>query len=523
MNKKTGTMKRIKALIPVLLLLLTAFGCGSREGRQTADIIIKTQTEGEETGETEEGINLTETPAERKTSEVPETESEILSDTEAPARTETEAPAETETLIETETETETQAPFQTEETKETESEQEARVGKEIFFGHYVDAGIAALNTRTLQAEGSCLYDVLSEPLFTAESVRTMIGTYAFPETAYLGTEERTDDAVRRIAENRNLGGLTEESFSVRYALLTENADVRGFPSMLPAKNELTNESFDLLQESMFSIGEGVLVLHESSDGLFLFVQGSNYFGWIERRKAAFCSRPEFHSYLSSEYFLVVLKMRHMMGTYNLRLGTVIPYTEKSGTGYTVLLPGADHDGNLQLRTEYLSADPEALSEGFLPYSAEDLAARSFGLTGFPYGWGDTNEYYDCSSTAGLLYQCYGIRLPRNTSRMKSYDGGGEFAVSVEGLSDEEKLAVLSGHPGAVLVMKGHAMIYGGIRKDADGSEHYIVVHANSGFYDSPTADVFHEVYAVAEADLLGLYRANGERFLSAVHTILYFE
>ena len=38
-----------------------------------------------------------------------------------------------------------------------------------------------------------------------------------------------------------------------------------------------------------------------------------------------------------------------------------------------------------------------------------------------------------------------------------------------------------------------------------------------------TADVFHPVYATAEADLLSLYRADGTLFLSAVHTLLYYE
>ena len=107
--------------------------------------------------------------------------------------------------------------------------------------------------------------------------------------------------------------------------------------------------------------------------------------------------------------------------------------------------------------------------------------------------------------------------------MKGFDGGGTYAVSLEGLSDEEKLSLIAAHPGAVLVMSGHAMIYGGTRTDEEGNLHYMVVHSNSGYYDSPAADVFHPVYATVEADLLGLYRADGTLFLSAVHTLLYYE
>ena len=279
----------------------------------------------------------------------------------------------------------------------------------------------------------------------------------------------------------------------------------------------------MIQESGFSAGEGVLVLHESADGNYLFVRGGNYFGWIQREKAAFCGFSEFSEYLSEERFIVVLKQRFEADTHVFRLGTVLPYREKTEEGYLVLAPERDEEGNLRIREITVPENPEAVSDGFLPYSPEDLTTRSFTLVGFPYGWGDTNQYYDCSSTAGLLYQCYGIRLPRNTSVMKYFDAGEEYSVSVEGLTEEEKLEVIAAHPGAVLVMNGHAMIYGGRTMDPEGTVHYIVVHANSGYFDSPAADVFHPVYMTAEADLKSLYRADGTSFLSGVHTILYFE
>ena len=498
-----------KILIPFGIILMLFTAC-TREPE-----VIRTETE--KTEPVSESVTETDPETEKttETETVSESESESTEDPEAREESASENTADTESESESETES-------SEET-ETAAPKNSHEGEAVFFGHYMNADIAALNQRTLNSEGAHLYDVLSEPSFGAESVRALIEAYSFPETAYLGGEPRTDDRTWEIMENRNLSALSEENFGIRYALLTDNADVRAFPTMLPAKNELTEESFDLLQESGFSLGEGVIVLHESADGAFLFVQGSNYSGWIEREKAAFCGFSEFSEYLSAEDFIVVLKQRFMLNSQAMRLGTVLPYRERTEEGFTVLLPERSESGELIIREEMVPDDPQSVSDGFLPYSVEDLTNRSFTLTGFPYGWGDTNQYYDCSSTAGLLYQCYGIRLPRNTSWMKGFDGGGAYRISLEGLSDEEKLQEIVKHPGAVLVMNGHAMIYGGTRTDEEGNTHYIVVHANSGYYDSPAADVFHPVYATVEADLLGLYRADGTLFLSAVHTLLYYE
>ncbi|GEM_PF-3390338 len=450
-------------------------------------------------------------------------ENETEFETDASEKTETESAENTESVEITESaQTVESTSEETEASEEPDTlPMKSHEGEAVSFGHYVDERIAEVNSRTLSAPESGLFDVLSGAAFTAEKIRSMMESYVFPETAYLGDEVRTEERTAEIAANRNLEALTEESFAVRYALLSDNADVRGFPTMLRAVNTPEPEAFDLLQESMFSIGEGVLVLHESADGAFLFVQGNNYFGWIQAEKAALCTAEEFTDYLTREHFLVVLRQRLIQNDQAFRLATVLPYTKKTEEGYQVLLPGRREDGSLELREVPFTGKSEFVSDGFLPYDVEDLTNRSYTLTGFPYGWGDTDMNFDCSSLAGRLYQCYGIRFPRNTSAMKYYDFGGSFSVPVEGMTEEEKLDLLSGHPGAVLVMPGHAMIYGGVVVGEDGTRNPYAVQAVTAYYDSD--HVLHEVYASLGSELNILHGSDGQTFLSKVHTILFYQ
>ena len=391
----------------------------------------------------------------------------------------------------------------------------------MFFGHRMNRKIAAVNEKTLSIPESGLYDLTAKPKFTASRVREMIRSYEFPEAAYFDGDPADEKRKADIEANRNLWALSDESFGLKYAILTDNAAVRAFPTSVKASDGTEENSFDLLQESMFAVGEGVEVLHTSLDGEWVFVQGSNYFGWIESGKAAFTDAETFRGYLSEENFLVVLKPYFEASGRVFRLGTVIPYRVKAQDAYVVLLPKRDTSGSLELVSE-IWQDSETLSDGFLPYSPEALADRSGELVGTPYGWGDTEADYDCSSTMGLLYRCYGFYLPRNTSALPYFAGGKDYSIDVKDLPDEEKLALIAEHPGALLVMPGHVMLFTGIRQAADGEPEYTVVHNTIGYYTAPGGKSLRSLYRTVKTGLREMYRKNGDSYLKSIHTIVYF-
>ena len=503
MSKYRTFLKRTAALL-LIFSILSLGACGREETLETA-----------ETGAAASEMTAPET-TEPGTAE-PET---TVPETTEPEITETETEkAET-------TENESAEP----ETSESETPEPAESETVRFFGLPTDPRIAEINGKTLQDPDSGLYDVLHPGEFTNSSVREMIESYSFPEKAYLGDSETDPETADEIRGNRNLTCLSnDEIIEPRFAVVTGNTDVRAFPTGLESREVPDDQAFDYLQESMFRIGEGVIVLHESQDREWLFVQGYNYYGWILREKAAFCDFSTFTEWLSPEHFLVVTAARLAMDGVSYKLGTVVPYTEKREDCWMVRIPAKNADGDLFFRDaawafpvqEWNEENPPHLHEGFIPYAPERLAVFAKSLHGAEYAWGDSDFGYDCSSLAGACYRCYGLYLPRNTSQMKHFAGGSASEVlEISGYSEEQKLDVISRCPGAILVMPGHCMIYTGM----DGSvvlPESKVMHCVTGYFEDAACTRFLELSRSAESDLMKMYRGDGTSFLERIETVLY--
>ena len=314
---------------------------------------------------------------------VPSSESQEETTTEVTTeeKTETTTEEETETTTE-ETETEEETETTTEEETETSAEE---VKEELprFFGLPMEEKLQSVNLKTLSDPESGLFDILTEKTWTGGEVLQMIEHYNFPEKQYLG-DLPTDPAKKEeIVNNRNLSVLSAEaSVTPSYAILTDNASVRAFPSDLPARDSLDPHAFDYLQESVLNYGEGVVILHESLDQEWIFVQGFNYNGWIRKEKTAVCDFTAFTDYLNPDDFLVVTATEIYFDNRDMRLGTILPLTEKTDEYWKIIKPERTPEGTLFLSEllieppeEWSEEHPGFLHEGFIPYSQESL--RSF--------------------------------------------------------------------------------------------------------------------------------------------------
>lgn len=431
----------------------------------------------------------------------------------------TSAVTTTESSSEEITETESEEPVPAENESET-SPQTA-----LFFGRPVDEDVQRVDLLTLANKESGLYDLQSEAPFYAGTVIRMIESYGMPKKPFYNGEVFTDETAAKILSDRNLEALTalDQYYRIplRYGILTENAAVRSFPTDGKATDTVDDKAFDAFQESMLPLAGGVIVLHQTADGTWSFVQGENYYGWIRTESIGFTDFETFKAYLSGGDFIVTLTPSLPVAGKNVRLGTVIPYEYAGNDEFLLMFPEKDADGVFHTASVPLP-DNGMAANGYLEWSPETLLMMASSVIGTPYGWGDTSENYDCSSTIGLLYRCFGIYLPRNTSAMKHFGG---TVLDISALSNEEKLQVIEERPGAVLVMPGHAMLYSSVwYKNTEGTEaDHFVIHNTSGFYTDETAENFTEIYGVTESALENMFRANGESFVNRIQTILLFE
>ena len=419
----------------------------------------------------------------------------------------------------------TEAPTEppTEAPTEPPTEPPVPEGMSISFGRFVDDGIAAVNAKTLNTPGSGLYDVLTPHTWLNEEVLPLIEAYTLPERPFYGARAVTPELREEILANRNTGFLSEypgAEVQLRYGIISVNASVRSFPTSMRASDSLDGKAFDYFQESMFQTGEGVLVLHESLDGQWVFVQGTNYAGWVHEENIAFTSEEQFRSFLSGRDFAVTVRPNISVDQElpsgeafqrTLRLGTILPMADWSESAVTLVFPLRNEVGDL-VTQEITLANNGAFSAGFVPYSLDALLTVARSVAGQTYGWGDEKENYDCSSFAGLVYRCFGIFTPRNSSQFSAFGG---TVTDVTGREASWKYTFLEQRPGAILAYPGHVMLY---EKTEDG-RHY-VLHANTVWYDGE--GTLREAYQVWESPLEVLHRGDGSLFIDTVRWIVTF-
>ena len=336
---------------------------------------------------------------------------------------------------------------------------------------------------------------------------------------YTPTGPITADQQAQMSANRNKSAVINQNV-VQYGFLTENLIMRTFPSEVPLYDSAETWEYDKAAETALKLWEPVLALHPSADGKWLLVQAYDYLGWVETEKVAFCDREYWQTLcdaMKTDY-LTVLAPRlpldgsfYMPGQHNidLKMGTVLPLavgeTESDNAiadnCYIVLLPRRAEDGSLETYTARIPKNEDVM-EGCLPFTTENLLRQVFKLLGHRYGWGGTQEGWDCSSICQDAYRTVGIFLPRNSGNQRRVPG----AYPVEGQTAAQKQTVLDGLlPGAMLELPGHQTMYIGTFE----GESY-VIHATHGVYDAQ-GDFYNANSVIVSS--VEAFRSNGRSLM----------
>lgn len=322
---------------------------------------------------------------------------------------------------------------------------------------------------------------------------------------------------------------------IKYGIITNEADVRAVPTReayILAEDDMKDDQY---QKSTLKVGEGVWIL-EDFDEEWKYVQARNCAGWVETRSVAECTGEEFLSWLEAENFAVItrpadiwcggeeihfsmgsrllLKVHKEQCETKLSLGVcrdqcseclpsgvygkqcgenLLPEVCKNQSAKNSLsgMTVQEEKENDRLcimrpiavngRLAYEVLDVNAVqkleyNKGYLPYTTEAVISQAMKLLDLPYSWGNANHGLDCSGFIVVIYECFGIYLPRNTSEMRKIPCG---QTDLRRLSCDEKIAWLRKiKPGSLLLFKGHVMMWLGIQ---DGVP--FIIHEVSGYRD----------------------------------------
>jgi hypothetical protein len=199
--------------------------------------------------------------------------------------------------------------------------------------------IEAFNRDILHTLPDLVYDLTSYPAFLDRNQLTeLITRRPFPEEDRYSNGIKVDQAYyESLLQQMNLPGIREQN-SVTPALTVRRTNIRTFPTAAESLEEPDDHDFDLFQETAAGPAEPVLLLHQSLDGRWYFVQTYNYSGWMPAADVALAGdRQTWLDYVQPGNFLVVTGNRLKLdnGPYpgmeltmgaRVPLGRIIPLT-----------------------------------------------------------------------------------------------------------------------------------------------------------------------------------------------------
>ena len=337
---------------------------------------------------------------------------------------------------------------------------------------------------------------------------------ALEEDLYLRGNKVSDNYKGILRKLVNSAAITDD-VQVKYAVVVRRSNLRNLPTGEGLFYFAADKDFDALQETALDPCDPVVVLHTSENGQFQYIQAANYSGWISTYDIAFTDRSTWLQYVDPKKFVVVVgksvKLKTWEETVEYQQGSRIPIHHVDDSGYVLNVAGRGKDGNLD-KVKVKVAKNAALSEGYLPYTSNNILRSAFKFYGEPYGWGGLKSSVDCSSLMYNAYRTVGIYLPRNADEQEASAG---VHINLSKLDDAGKLAAIKTlTPGAGLYMDGHCMMYIGKSNDVP-----FVLHSLGSYYkDGKTVRTMR----VVVSDLT-LTRHNGNSMLGDLTTAVEYK
>jgi hypothetical protein len=346
-----------------------------------------------------------------------------------------------------------------------------------------DKEIEAFNEQIIEKINSMYkLDKYKESLSKKE-LMALIDEYKFTDKMkfdYKGNELK-EKFFDSLLSNINLEGIKEDN-NIKYGISINKLALRSFPTEVGAYENSDATLLDRFQENGCGVSEAVLILHESKDREWYFIQMYNYRGWVKAEGIAIAkNKTEVFDYINSNSFLMVTGNHVSIEENNQNINRLFSMGDKitlTSEGelydkykedyYVVKLPIKTKEGFLGF-SEALIEKSKDLVIGFLPYTRENIVKQAFKLQGDEYDWGNKSNGRDCSSFIASIYKTVGILLPRNADEQEN-SFGKQYKFLQEDALEKRNEILDNVKPGAAIFLPGHVTMYIGKLEGV----HYII-------------------------------------------------
>ncbi len=345
-----------------------------------------------------------------------------------------------------------------------------------------------LNLQIRQKSANTIVDLASYPekvytqWMTNKITATMtLGGFDKPElpTLFKNGAALTEFSYTQARKNCGLEALPAVC-EVRYALTIDRTNIRLLPEEAGWFESADDTHYDQLQATVIDPSEPVVVLIDSQDKEFVFVESRTYAGWVKPSALAFTDKATWTKYAAPQNYLTVLASRktipqgkafyQMGGRVLLRAADL----QKDGS-WAITMPTLDANGTF-LEQGFNIPNDNAVVKGALACSENNLIRQAFRFLGEGYGWGGLEKNVDCSSYVQDVYRSVGIELPRDSSKQEKAMAR---SISLKNMTRDQRLEIIKkSKPGSLLFTAGHVMLYLGT--DENGEP--LVIHALSSYF-----------------------------------------
>lgn len=374
--------------------------------------------------------------------------------------------------------------------------------------------VTDFNTKICNASRT-VYDLATYPdMLSGDSVKAKIMNYAvIDDDLYLHGNKVSDNYKNILRQQTNISGILN-NVAVKYAVVVRRSSLRNLPTGEKLFYYATDTNFDALQETTLDPGEPVVVLHQSANKYFYYIQSTNYRGWISAYNIAFTDKKTWLNYVRPEKFLVVTDANLTIKTAGEQVvyqqGSRILLDSVKANYYAISAPVRKKDGNLSIIKINLPKT-QAVNEGYLPYTSNNILRSAFKFYNMPYGWGGAKNSVDCSSLMYNAYRTVGIILPRNADEQEMTIGV-KYPLNANNGGNKDIVNNLT--PGAGLYMDGHVVMYIGKINNIP-----YCIHSLGSYF---AQGQLKRAMKVVVSDL-SLTRGNGKTFLDSLTTAVEFK
>ncbi|MGE3920690.1 MAG: SH3 domain-containing protein [Gammaproteobacteria bacterium] len=272
----------------------------------------------------------------------------------------------------------------------------------------------------------------------------------------------TKSWINQISKNADFSSFPNQH---QKAIIVNATDLRLLPTQVPSYTNWHDAGegypFDNLQITRVVENTPAIILQQTQDGAWSFIQTHNLIGWVDSKALASVDDAFIKTWMNHHYVAITIDNNSVKDQANhylfqTRIGQLFPLKGETKNNYQFLVAVSDARRKAQIEIATIEKSNATLFPWIL--TEKNIAKLASRLMGAPYGWGDLYGYRDCSSTLADIFLVFGVWLPRNSTEQLSI----EKNYSLKNVSNTQKLKLIKekGIPFfSILGWPGHVMLY----------------------------------------------------------------